>query len=76
MSDVRWSLTTSIPLSRTGRQGPAVLKYRTIVEATIYHYESGIAWRELPEVFGPWQTVWTWHRRMAANGISMPRCRS
>src|SRR5690348_5916166 len=23
---------------------------------------------DLPEVFGPWQTVWTWHRRMATDG--------
>jgi transposase len=20
------------------------------------------------EVFGPWQTIWTWHRRMCADG--------
>lgn len=40
-----------------------------MVEAIIYRYRCGIAWRDLPEVFGPWQTVWTWHRRMAADGI-------
>ncbi|WP_409366210.1 transposase, partial [Micrococcus yunnanensis] len=28
----------------------------------------GIAWRDLPEVYGPWQTVWTWHRRLAEKG--------
>lgn len=39
-----------------------------MVEAIIYRYRTGIAWRDLPEVFGPWQTVWTWHRRMAAEG--------
>jgi hypothetical protein len=22
----------------------------------------------LPKAFGPWQTVWTWHRRMAGDG--------
>ena len=37
-----------------------------MVEAIIYRYRCGLAWRDLPEVFGPWQTVWTWHRRMAA----------
>jgi transposase len=31
-------------------------------------YRCEIAWRDLAEVFGPWQTVWTWHRRMAADG--------
>ncbi|GAA3545903.1 hypothetical protein GCM10022222_31960 [Amycolatopsis ultiminotia] len=22
----------------------------------------------MPAVFGPWQTIWTWHRRMAGDG--------
>ncbi len=39
-----------------------------MVEAIIYRYRCGIAWRDLPEVFGPWQTVWTWHHRTAADG--------
>lgn len=39
-----------------------------MVEGIIYRYRCGIAWRDLPEVFGPWQTVWKWHRRMAADG--------
>ncbi len=38
-----------------------------MVEAIAYRYRTGIAWRDLPEVFGPWQTVWKWHRRMAGD---------
>lgn len=39
-----------------------------MVEGIIYRYRCGIAWRDLPETFGKWQTVWTWHRRMAGDG--------
>jgi putative transposase len=39
-----------------------------MVEAIAYRYRTGIAWRDLPAVFGPWQTVWKWHRRMAGDG--------
>ena len=39
-----------------------------MVEGIVYRYRTGIAWRDLPEVFGPWQTVWTWHHRMATDG--------
>lgn len=39
-----------------------------MVEAIVYRYRTGIAWRDLPAVFGPWQTVWKWHRRMAGDG--------
>lgn len=38
------------------------------MEGIIYRYRCGIAWRDLPEVYGPWQTVWTWHRRLSAEG--------
>ena len=31
-------------------------------------YRCGIAWRDLPEVFGLWQTVWQRHKRMADDG--------
>jgi transposase len=26
-----------------------------MLEGIIYRYRCGIAWRDLPEVFGPWQ---------------------
>src|SRR6202008_1962155 len=28
----------------------------------------GLAWRDVPAEFGKWQTIWTWHRRMSAEG--------
>lgn len=39
-----------------------------MVEGIIYRYRCGLAWRDLPEVFGPWRTVWTWHHRLAVEG--------
>ena len=41
---------------------------RTVVEATAWRFRTGSAWRDLPEVFGPWQTVWKRHRRYAGDG--------
>ena len=35
----------------------------------IYRYRCGIGWRDVPAVFGPWQAIWTWHRRLAREGI-------
>ncbi|MGW9716297.1 transposase [Micrococcus aloeverae] len=54
--------------TRTGRAGRPFADARAMVEAIIYRYRCGIAWRDLPEVYGPWQTVWTWHRRLAEKG--------
>ncbi|WP_425432320.1 IS5 family transposase [Haloechinothrix alba] len=68
LSDAQWSLIEDMLPRPTGRRGRPFSDARTMVEAIIYRYRTGIAWRDLPEVFGPWQTVWTWHRRLAAEG--------
>jgi putative transposase len=68
LSDVQWSLIEGVLPGPTGRKGRPFSDARVMVEAIIYRYRTGIAWRDLPEVFGPWQTVWTWHRRMAGDG--------
>jgi transposase len=42
--------------------------HRQVVEGVIYRYRCGIAWRDLAEEFGPWQTVWKRHRRFSGDG--------
>lgn len=39
-----------------------------VVEGIIYRYRVGIPWRDLPECFGQWQTVWKRHRRFSGDG--------
>ncbi|TFH98243.1 IS5 family transposase, partial [Micrococcus flavus] len=68
LSDAQWTLIAPMLPARTGRQGRPFADARTMVEAIIYRYRCGIPWRDLPEVYSPWQTVWTWHRRMAEEG--------
>lgn len=38
------------------------------MEGIIYRYRTGIAWRDLPAEFGPWQTTWKRHHRWSADG--------
>ncbi|MDP5225868.1 MULTISPECIES: IS5 family transposase [Arthrobacter] len=68
LSDAQWSLIESMLPRPTGRKGRPFSDARMMLEGIIYRYRCGIAWRDLPEVFGPWQTVWTWHHRMASDG--------
>ena len=42
--------------------------HRQVVEGVIYRYRCGLAWRDLPASFGPWQTVWKRHRRFSGDG--------
>ena len=67
-TDEQWARIEPLLPSNEGRQGHPFRDNRKVVEGIIYRYRCGIAWRDLPETFGKWQTVWTWHRRMADDG--------
>ena len=51
----------------TGRSWP-YRDHRQVVEEIVHRYRCGIAWRDLPERFGPWQTVWKRHARSSRDG--------
>ena len=54
LSDAQWSLIEDELPHPTGRRGRPFADARTMVEAIVYRYRTGIAWRDLPrEVFGP-----------------------
>lgn len=68
LSDAQWDLIADLLPVRTGKRGRPFGDARQMVEGIIYRYRCGIAWRDVPEVFGPWRSIWTWHRRMSADG--------
>ena len=68
LTDGQWARIQPLLPSSAGRRGRPFRDDRRVVEGIIYRYRCGIAWRDLPESFGPWQTVWTWHHRMAMDG--------
>ena len=39
-----------------------------MVEGIVYRYRCGIAWRDVPAEFGPWQTLRKRHRRYSGDG--------
>jgi transposase len=39
-----------------------------VVEGIVFRYRTGVPWRDLPERFGPWQTVGKRHHRFATDG--------
>jgi putative transposase len=68
LSDAQWDLIADLLPVRTGKRGRPFSDAGSMVEGIIYRYRCGIAWRDMPEAFGPWQSIWTWHRRMSADG--------
>jgi len=42
---------------------------RQVINGMVYKIRTGISWRDLPERYGPWQTVYTRFRRYALEGM-------
>lgn len=54
--------------SSDGRQGRPFRDHRQVLEGIVYRYRTGVAWRDLPVEFGPWQTAWKRHKRFSSDG--------
>ena len=66
LTDEQWErLQAVLPPQRTGPR--ATRGDRLFVDAVLYRVKTGIPWRDLPERFGPWKTVYNrfnnWSRR-------------
>lgn len=57
LTDDQWSrLRRHLPKKRTGPK--SILGDRLFVEAVLYRARTGVPWRDLPERFGPWKSVY------------------
>lgn len=68
LTDSQWSLIEQLMPSAAAKGGRPFQDHRRVVEGIIYRYRTGIPWRDLPESFGPWQTVWKRHHRFSGDG--------
>ena len=68
LTDAQWERMAELLPSSEGLVGRPFRDHRQVVEGIVYRYRTGVAWRDLPEEFGPWQTVWKRHRRYAGDG--------
>ena len=68
LSDEMWARIEPILPPVKGAMGRPMREHRSLVEGAIYRYRTGVAWRDLPAGFGPWQTVWKRHHRFSTDG--------
>ena len=67
LSDEQWSMISELlpPPARTGRPRRDV---RRVIEGILWIVRTGAPWRDLPERFGPWQTVYHWFNAWSRDG--------
>jgi transposase len=68
ISDAQWARIEDLLPSSGGKRGRPFRDHRQVIEGVIYRFRTGIAWRDLPARFGPWQTVWKRHRLFSSDG--------
>jgi transposase len=68
LTDEMWARIEPLLPPAKGAMGRPMRPHRDLVEGAIYRARTGLAWRDLPAQFGPWQTVWKRHHRFSTDG--------
>lgn len=58
-----------LPVERKMTGGRPAKDNRLVMDGILYRLNTGVAWRDLPERFGPWQSIYTRYRRWTQQGI-------
>ncbi len=67
LTDSQWArLQRVLPPQQTGPR--PILGDRTFIEAVLYRAKTGLPWRDLPERFGPWKSVYNRFSNWARKG--------
>jgi transposase len=67
LTDEQWAVIQPL-LPVSGAKGRPRVDDRRVINGMLYKCKTGIAWRDLPERYGPWKTVYNRFWRWARNG--------
>lgn len=68
LSDEEWALLQPL-LPATQTRGRYYQEHRRMLNGMLFRTNAGIPWRDLPERYGPWQTVYSRYRRWTRSGL-------
>jgi transposase len=69
LSDEQWArLEPLLPAERTGGLGRRWAPHSGVINGILWRTRSGAPWRDLPEQYGSWKTVYGRHRTWSADG--------
>ena len=70
LTDQEWKqIAPLLSLEKSARPGRPSKDNRTMLNAMVWIACSGAPWRELPERYGPWETVYSRFRKWIEDGI-------
>jgi transposase len=69
LRDDQWDRIKDFLPGREGHVGGTAVDNRVFVEGVLYRFRAGIPWRDLPERFGKWKSVYQRFNRWAKSGV-------
>lgn len=69
LTDAQWNRMKSLIPGQEGDPGRSGENNRLFVDAVLFVAKTGIPWRDLPERFGKWNSVWKRFDRWCARGV-------
>lgn len=75
LSDVEWEIVSGL-FPTNGRRGGQWADHRTILNGICFKFRAGVAWRDVPERYGPWQTLYGRFRRWSRDGFLLRMARA
>ena len=70
LSEVQWNkIKDLLPPEQKPQGGRPAKSNREMLNAMVYWLNTGIPWRDLPERFGPWQSVYSRFRAWTKAGV-------
>jgi transposase len=70
LTDAQWERIAPLLPGKKGDPGRSGDDNRRSLEGILWIVRTGAPWRDLPDVFGNWFTVWKRFRRWAVKGVS------
>lgn len=69
LTDQQWSKIAPLLPPQKPKRGRPAKDHRAVINAVIWVLRTGASWRDLPERYGPWQTVASRFYRWQKRGI-------
>ena len=69
LSDAQWDRISGLIIGRPDQRGSTGRDNRMFVEGVLWIVRTGSPWRDLPEAFGEWNSVFRRFSRWSAKGV-------
>lgn len=69
MTDEEWAVIEPFLTTASSRGGRPPASHRRVVDGILWICRTGAPWRDLPQAFGNWNSVWRQFRRWCEFGV-------